>query len=77
MEWQVQRLPPVFDESDLMSSEAPGYEASCRLAMEAFQRAVDGQPDEWVLHLYLGKAYVPRFCHAPLQFAVWRLWQCI
>ena len=53
---QVQALPPVFYQGGSTPAEAPGYAESCQLAAAAFQLAVDAQPDEWVLHLYLGKA---------------------
>lgn len=62
---QVQALPPVFYQGESTPAAAPGYAESCQLAVDAFQRAVDVQPDEWVLHLYLGKACAPGFSSNP------------
>lgn len=49
-------LPPEFDVRGTRPTAQPTYAELAARARDAFARGVQEQPDEWVLHLYLGKA---------------------
>ncbi len=65
MHAQVQTLPPEFDVRGVRPTALASYGGRAEQARDAFARGVQEQPDEWVLHLYLGKA-----CASVLQPAV-------
>ena len=60
---QVQTLPPEFDVRGARPCNLGSYAGLAAQARDAFQRGVQELPDEWVLHLYLGKACAS---HMPL-----------
>jgi hypothetical protein len=53
---QVQCLPPEFDVRGVRPRQLDFYADLAAQARDAFRRGVQEQPDEWVLHLYLGKS---------------------
>ena len=57
---QVQCVPPEFDVRGVRPRRLESYQELAARSRDAFQRGIREQPDEWVLHLYLGKACVPR-----------------
>ncbi len=53
---QVQTLPPVYDVRGARPTQLTSHGKLAEQARDAFARGLAEQPDEWVLHLYLGKA---------------------
>ena len=59
---QVQTLPPEYDVRGARPTALAAYGELADQARDAFARGVQEQPDEWVLHLYLGKACASVSC---------------
>ena len=76
---QVQTLPPEFDVRGARPTALGTYGGLAQQARDAFARGAREQPDEWVLHLYLGKAcaFFSCWCNSPLQRPIASMLPCL